>query len=38
MLRCIFNQQEIPNGLKNLKKGFFLKNNVESLVLEELPP
>ena len=29
MLRCIFNQQEIPNGQKKIK--FFLKNNVESL-------
>jgi hypothetical protein len=38
MLRCIFNQQEIPNGQKKLKKTFFLKNNVESIVLEELPP
>ena len=31
MLRCIFNQQEILNGQKKIKKGFFLKNNVESI-------
>ena len=23
---------------ENIKKSFFLKNNVESIVLEELPP
>ena len=32
MLRCIFNQQEIPNGQKKLNKGFFKKNNVEFIV------